>query len=292
MVRIKFNPVGFLLKFVCLRILFVCTALSSAVEITDLKHFLDINEGQLLLPNALFSRTKQYKTKYNKIVIDTIPRTGSILLYNVFRYLFENEENLALSYMNFYLKPDSDAVILFGHGCSDLIEDVNDRVYIISSIRNPEDIIFSYCRVANNVDSSRRPEELVRITGSNVLSHWNRLACKAQRVRNFSFLCFEEFNNDLNKLLDGIESIFKIEIDARDRLIVCSFLKKSAIQAYLVERNLGSFSLVDDLTGFHGIHVDNGEISKIDGIKWRELIQMYLKEDSMWNQICKYYGYK
>jgi len=250
----------------------------------------DLSESQRSLPDALFSRTQQYPTKYKKIIIDTIPRTGSIVLYNVLRFLFEDEKYLGMNYLNFHMNTRLDAVILFGHRCSDLVQDNPKHIYI-SSIRDPEDLIFSFVRVNYSRDQSPRPlKEVIWSCGNCALANWEQLDLKKQRLNNFHFLSFREFNKDLNKLLDTIESIFEVNIDIRDRLLICSCFSKSAIQDYLIRRGLFSFSEVDDLTAFHGAHVDSLSISKQDEAIWRQEIRAYMLSNPVWEQLCKRYA--
>lgn len=278
--------------FIWLIAFFPCISLSMIVEEEKILPLSDLIQNQLFLPDALFNRTKQYSTKYKKIVIDTIPRTGSLLLYNVLRYLFEYEEYLNMNYRNFYMNPVSDAIILFGHGCSDLVETDSEDVIIISSIRNPEDIIFSHCQL-NLKDKfffKKNLNEIVKKEGDYILNHWERIDLLYQRSRNMRFLSFKMFNEELDFLLDKIQSIFDIDIDPRDRFVLCSCLDKTVVQEYLIKRKLFSFDQVDDITGFHGSHVGNARISDQEKIEIFKAIREYLYANPIWEQLYKKYS--
>src|SRR6185437_3936462 len=88
-------------------------------------------------------RTQQYSlSSYKKIVVFSAPRTGSSLVYNVFRYLFENQENLFHAHHAF----NQSCLVLKTHKPSELGLIEESPVLFVIPIRNPVDAIISNFR--------------------------------------------------------------------------------------------------------------------------------------------------
>src|SRR5690606_9641364 len=81
--------------------------------------------------------------KYQQIVIYSAPRTGSSLLYNVLRFLFEEDQFLNSPHNYF----DAQKVVLKTHKNTDLSTLSKERILYIVPIRNPMNACISNHRI-------------------------------------------------------------------------------------------------------------------------------------------------
>ena len=92
-------------------------------------------------------RTQQYPMEpYKKIVIYSAQRTGSTLAYNVFKYLFENQNSLFCSHH----KSNQDCFVSKTHQPPSLKD--SNATLIVITIRNPADAIISAFRKESQKD--------------------------------------------------------------------------------------------------------------------------------------------
>ncbi len=203
-------------------------------------------------------RTQQYPLKTcKKIYLNTPPRTGSTLVYNVLRFLFENDDHKPWD-GNFW------NLIVKSHGDPFLRSDV---IYI-TTIRDPVEACLSHYRVYCSKQGKILPiETLDQIVQGQQQSfkHLEKLVSNKMRV---IILEYEEIVDNLGFLLAILENKFNITIDPRDK----DFLQRALCKENVIRNaeKLHTFSLIDEFSLVHGSHIDRGELSK----DLQELIRM------------------
>ena len=198
-----------------------------------------------------FLRTKQYaKAPYEKIVIFSGHRTCSSLLYNVFRFLFEEDEFLLLPHAPFY----KEKTILKTHG-SDHMELLKGTKFLtVVPLRHPINAAVSMCRFSSQGEIDLKEWAMHRIYHhANVLFFAEKLIEDGQDVLFFKY----EECKELSKILDQIERWFSIVIAAEDRKTLERGLSKENVLANI--NSLYDSSEVLPLSGFHGRHIFQGK---------------------------------
>lgn len=200
-----------------------------------------------------FKRTKQYNLKeYSHILVCTPYRTGSTLLYNILRFLFENENilNSPATYLFPGKKLNDNIIVYKSHSYPQELK----STIVISSIRNPVDACFSYLMLKSFQNNEA---SIQRITETYV-SQLRDLEKFQDKYEDLVILNFEEFNDDFNFLLKKIENIFSIEINEKDKELIKSLFSKNNISRYIISNNIGTY---DKHTLFNRNHIYNDRIS-------------------------------
>lgn len=206
-------------------------------------------------------RTQQYSmNSYKKIVIFSGSRTGSSLIHNVFRFLFQNEKCLFVPHNEF----NQDKYVLKTHRYIDIDSmDKNDVLYVVP-IRHPLDACISACRIRSQPIANAR--DLCKDLMSRQIEHL-KFAEKLKATGNHViFLKYEDFTQDLSYLLDDIETLFSISIAATDKALIKAGYSKENI--YFSIRSLPSFRECLPLSGFHGKHVSFGSFNPSDKVMY------------------------
>lgn len=193
-------------------------------------------------------RTNQYSTQpYKKIVVFSAPRTGSSLVYNVFRFLFEDETNLS-SYHNEF---NQDCFVLKTHKFPELDLLSEENVLYIITIRNPIDACVSNYRICpRNIKDVKSFAKKVMHKHRDYLMFCERMK---DTGRNVIFIKYEDFEDNLAYLFDFIENHFLISIAEPDKnLIKNGYGKENVFSSIQV---LPDFKKSLPVSGFHGKHV-------------------------------------
>ncbi len=218
---------------IALTLAFSCGPLLAEEPIIDLRTF--VNE-----------RTHQYSFQgAEKIYVNTPPRTGSTLVYNVLRFLFErnnprSSDDPALNVIGKFHDP-----ALF------------DRIAIyVSTLRHPFDAALSFYRVLSNGYGTLLPLSHLDYIVKSQVNAFKYL--DALRARGFPCLIlrFEEFANDFDSLFRSIEKQFAIVIDPEDREYIKKALAKDNVNKNI--EKFPSFAEWDEFTQFRGSHIARG----------------------------------
>lgn len=193
-------------------------------------------------------RTQQYPIGgLKKIVVFSLPRTGSSLVYNAFRYLFEAQENFSCSHNEFNLK----CLVLKTHRFDEIDRVKNSDMIYVVTMRNPIDSIISHYRIY-----AHRIHQIREFVSSRIEMYMKflRFYDELKKLgKNVIFLKYESFANDLGNLFEQIESHFAIQIDEVDKTLI--------EKGYGRENVLSSTEPFSDfegylpISGFHGSHI-------------------------------------
>lgn len=224
-------------------------------------------------------RTQSYPAKdYKHIIIFSAQRTGSSLVYNVFRFLFEDSDKLFARHNNF----TSDRVVLKAHTSKKFLSVDPARTLCIFTFRNPWDASISNYRICTRktIENKAFAQKLINRHASYLLFS-EQLQQKGQSLIR---LKYEDFVDDLDSLFRCIEEHFNITIDLRDKELMRKSYSKENIKA--CTKGLKNFSEFLPISGFHGQHV-NAEryIPPADFLYW---LKVYMKEVS---PLFQAYGY-
>lgn len=193
-------------------------------------------------------RTKQYiMNPPQKIVIFSSSRTGSSLVYNIFRFLFEEDSKLFFHHNDFNLEKR----VLKTHRYDDMeVAEKEDIIYVYT-LRNPMDASISNYRICpHKIKNSRNfARDLINNQIARLLYAEN-LEKEGKRVLR---LKYEDFVDDIDFILDFIKDQFQISIDLRDKELIKKGYSKENI--HLCIKNLLDFKEYLPISGFHGKHV-------------------------------------
>lgn len=193
-------------------------------------------------------RTKAYLPgNYKRIVVFSAPRTGSSLIYNVFKFLFEEDSKLSAPHDHF----EWDRIVRKTHSF-DQINSLDKRDSLcVFTFRHPFYAGISNYRVQSNNEIDYR-----RLAQGFVSWHYNYL-CFSEKMENHGLnilrLKYEEFANNLDALFSRIESYFHFSIDPADKELMRKGYSKANIEA--CTQDLKDFSVYFPISGFHGQHV-------------------------------------
>lgn len=202
----------------------------------------------------LLKDIKIFFKKNDSIVQFSPPRTGSTLIYNVLKEIFNNKK------------------ILKHHDLSIFEKKIN--IPIVVSVRNPFDSIVSRIRIKNEED--KLDEELI----SKYIDYYvNEAGIKdvleISEKKNVLILKYEDFKNNFNYIFDNLEIFFSIKIKTQ--------LKQTIEKKYNIQNmkkiadSYNDFSSYDTTTGVHGKHISqyNGNSYYKDFLNQKYIDQIY-----------------
>lgn len=173
-------------------------------------------------------RTCQYEFgDYEKIIQFSPQRTGSTLIYNVLRYLFEDEalmDDLGYYHKN-KKKPIRNKVVKTHYSWS-------CRPYencLIVTIRNPLDALMSRIRIHGTQPTVK---ELKKMANEH-FSAWDLIEELKKEGRKVVVLRYEEFSNNLDYVFDVLEKEFLFTIASHDRFVLNEALDKENVKQYI-----------------------------------------------------------
>jgi len=223
-------------------------------------------------------RSQRYETPYDKIVIFTEPRTGSSLIYNVFRFLFEKEDKI----FSHHTENDPDKITLKVHEFKPEELFAPKKVLYVMTVRNPVDTCISHYRIFADTITNFQGFIERQITGQH-----NYLTCYEKMVQkglNTLLFQYEYFNQDIDYLLELIENYFQLSIYKADKELLRRGLSKQNVSR--CTENLNSFFEYLPCSGFHGKHVASNNYEPPDEIYF--WINTYLVQV---RHLYEYYGY-
>lgn len=240
-----------------------------------------------------FKRSQQYPINgYKKIMVFSPYRTGSTLVFNVLRFLFEDSEFLDK--------------IAWGHHNSIVAKThalgyMDPSIIVFCLIRNPIDTCFSRYRVMMSQASAQGispesfqefEEESLDMAVQDYLTQMQWMYdLLNKRVRNVVLLKYEDFNSNLEFIFAKFEKVFNIKICEMDRLLMEELFSKENIALNI--KSLQNFQNFNEITLFHGAHIDANEFSEeekaIIHAKIRERLSR--KCSNFLGKILRQYGY-
>ena len=193
-------------------------------------------------------RSKQYSLEpYKKVIVFSASRTGSSLVYNVLRFVFESEGNLFCSHNEFNQR----CSVLKTHKFSDLNLLEEKNVLYVITVRNPVDAIISNYRICPCVIVNIREfvEELICRHKECLLF----AESMQNEGHNVVFIKYEEFEDNLDFIFNFIEDRFLIELADLDKILMSQGYAKENI--YFSTKGFSDFKQYLPVSGFHGKHV-------------------------------------
>jgi hypothetical protein len=193
-------------------------------------------------------RTQQYPLgSWRKIVVFSAPRTGSSLIYNTFRYLFEDQSNIFCFHNEFNLN----RFVLKTHKFNELNLLKDFKVLFVVTIRNPINSIISNFRICpHKIENIRNFVENKIQMHKDYLRFYEKLKLSGNNV---IFLKYEDFENNMECLFELIESHFKLQINEEDKHIVKRGYGKENVSLSI--EGFSDFKEWLPISGFHGSHI-------------------------------------
>lgn len=223
-------------------------------------------------------RTQQYPTgNYKTVCICSPPRTGSTFIYNIVRFLFEDELTKHAAHWNENMNVHK---VSKSHGI--LIDDPTRCV--IFTVRNPLESSFSTYRVLYGINTLSQTliSEVVE-TQINYLHQLNNLLLNNKEAILFRY---EYFVNDIYYVYNKLETFFSITIDKQDKSLLAEALDRDNVIANI--EKFDSFDHFDEISGFHGNHI---ELDNISLVKRNIINKLLLKELEKHKEIIEMWGY-
>jgi hypothetical protein len=229
------------------------------------------------IANCINDRTKQYPLKdYTGIYLLSPARTGSTVVFNILRFLFESEENKSKpGYKNF------NCLVNKTHH---LYTAEEDYLYVFT-IRNPIDATFSHYRIKRG-EGNENIGKLVYKLASAQISLWRNLEKLLSLGRKVIILRYEDFVNNIDFVFDTLEDELSFSIAKPDKVLLRKALSKENVLYNI--RHFESFEDYDRIHGFHGKHIDEGEISAEEKAHVTHLIIQALQK---YRPIIERWGY-
>ena len=199
-------------------------------------------------------RTLQYqKNPYDRIVVFSAPRTGSSVVYNVFRFLFEKKKALAFAHNDFRL----DRSVLKTHNIlkTENLQRRPEKTLYVVTIRDPIQSCLSTYRIRTKpIDDV---QALCQFLVGRLVKYFTFIEQLQKSGCAVAILRYEDFEQRPSPFLcDFIESHFHLSISETDRRLLEIGYSRENISANT--RSLADFREFLPLSGFHGKHVSSG----------------------------------
>ena len=193
-------------------------------------------------------RTKAYSSEaYKNIVIFSAPRTGSMLIYNIFKFLFEKDSQLLARHDNFNLN----RVVLRTHRFAEFNLIDKESTLCIFTFRNPIDACISTFRICTR--NPINPQELAYEFINRTCCYFSYIKSKEHEGLQVLKLKYEDSAGNLDLIFDKIEDHFHISIDPKDKELMRLCYSIENIEACI--KGLKDFDEFLPISGFHGKHV-------------------------------------
>ncbi|HLB52599.1 MAG TPA: hypothetical protein VJK48_02680 [Chlamydiales bacterium] len=200
--------------------------------------------------NLPYSRTKMYSTgPYNKVVIYSAPRTGSSFVYNVFRYLFEEDKGLSLPHDPFHLG----GKVRKTHDRKNVKALGKEGTLCIATIRNP--IHASVSRYRTRKEPPQKLNDWCRSQISKQAKYLKRIEELKNEGYSVIVLKYEEIEGNFDALFSTIETQLFFTITDEDKERIRQGYSKENITKKLA--SLSNFQEALPLSGFHGSHISS-----------------------------------
>jgi len=229
-------------------------------------------------------RSCQYiSDKYSRITIASPIRTGSTLLFNVLRFLFEESDILDKELKGAKLQQFPNQVVFKVHPPFAWNEDE----CFICPVRNPIDTILSAIRIF--LPAPHIPISLTQIDHAIAahLEEMQFLSHFRKNRNNVHILYYEQFVDNFDALFQEIEQIFAITICLEDKNLISEILNKKNIQNEIA--SFDNFYTFDAKSHFHGKHIETNEFTEREKIHVKRAIyHKLLQQDT---SMIKEFGY-
>lgn len=232
--------------------------------------------------DLLFFKTKKYPLKhYEKVVVLTPERTGSTLIFNIAKTLFESRKKE--DFDAFY---ENTGLILKRHFSKELIQINPDYLYL-STYRNPYSLIESKLKIIDNYPTyGNRLKFFTKHLANEVLKDYMNLKTLLDKD-NVVFFRYEEFVKNFGYIFEKLEKTLNISIAKKDKELIQKYLNKKQILQFI--KNLQGFDTYDRETQFHGNHIDKNPFPKyIKDIIKNEARPIFLEKKALFEE----FGYK
>lgn len=226
------------------------------------------------------NRTRIYPLEnYERIYIISPSRTGSTVVCNVMRFLFEPQLVETVSSPDqkvhrSHLLPEH---LYQSHQRGEPLKD--DGTLYFYTKRHPVEICFSLYRI------NYHSRNLQKIAGL-AMGHFRNMSPVINDRPNFVPLEYEDFNENFDYLFSVVERELKITIFEEDKILLKKMLSKENV-IHQVE-HLDNFNQFDTYNHFHGNHIDRGEISKDEELSLKNQFLELLRPHQ---KIIEHWGY-
>jgi hypothetical protein len=250
---------------ICLVVTLQCFSYKIYAE----EEFIDIS-------SFLSERTQQYPLQcFKHVFLSTPPRTGSTLVYNVLRFLFENNPH-------FLWEENALNIVVKRHETNHIRNDVK----YVSTIRDPIEACFSHYRVLCSRNNKIMPLEVLDEIIQFQVACINFTDQLLENKIDVLVLKYEDFVDNFDFLFDRIEDSFQIEISDEDKIFLSKALSKKNVR--LNVEKFSNFEEFDQFNLFHGAHIDLDEFSE----EYKNYVKMEIERKfSKYIDICKKWGY-
>lgn len=255
-----------------LQFFFYCPAffLFTAIQAEEIRNPIDLD-------TCINERTQQYPLDgYSGVCLVSPLRTGSTLVYNILRILFENL--------------NSSALVRKTHDLNHLAttNPAANHLYVFT-LRDPADSCFSWYRVMNE----KNGKELTPLTQNyiqdiviGIVHQWNLLHQLQALNKEVIVLKYEDFVNNPDHIFKTLEDRLSISINDADKNLLIKALSKENVLDNI--NSIDSFDKWSKIHLFHGNHIDQSEIP--DEI--REGIKNMIREEILnFKDIFNQWGY-
>lgn len=181
-----------------------------------------------------------------KIIIYSIPRTGSTLLYMVFQYLFETKIEDLRSF-------DKKVAKYHVSGACEKYCENHSETFVVIPVRNPIDTLFSQAVAKKGASCNikkvihQRVASLVRET--EIISKFIN-----SHPKDKLFVCnYDEFTKDLDPLFTEIEMKFHVQIPIAEKEKIKRIFSKDGVRK--IASQFDRFVDYDFATNVHGNHL-------------------------------------
>lgn len=196
------------------------------------------------LNRVYHNRSKQYsKNPYKKIIQVSSPRTGSTVVYNILRYLFEDKRNLNKEgFNNFNMN------VIKSHELKEEILN-KDYTYVVT-IRDPVDTIYSNCKIYFK-------KEVPQHKIDHCVYYYFYFLQQVEKYKSegykFILLRYEDFCDKFDSIFDRLEKHFSIKIDQKDKEYIDKAFSKQNVLDFI--KKYPNFLQYDKSTMLHGDHI-------------------------------------
>lgn len=239
----------------------------------------NFGEEFLDLENLPKLRTKQYDLKCEEVFVFTPYRTGSTLLYNFCRFLFENEDYLEKN----HTQDNNLGIVKKTHEINDLSTGTSSNFVIFTILRHPKESCQSWLRV--NKPSPEHSEIWISSYFANYIEILNTLKELISNNQNVTIFNYDTITSDYSLFFKKIHEKFNVNIDLSDQAVLIKGLEKKNVFNNTLKVSDFSDYLVS--SGFHGNHValDKYEISD-------EINLMIDEQFSKYQDLFKEFGFE
>lgn len=195
------------------------------------------------------SRIKQYDIgHYDNITLYSPHRTGSTVVYNVLRYLFEDDDIMDI--LGYYFRKKKN--LLANKVCKTHFfwPCEQDNTCIVSTIRHPLDTIVSRMRISPKDRSDQAINKLIR----DYFTSWTNIRRLQSYGKKVIVLQYEDFEDNLDAIFSRLEEQLSINIEEQDKANLKNALSRENVQDYI--QKFSSFSK-KDITHLHGNHIES-----------------------------------